>query len=84
MKEIVPETLFIDYDNHGEAFYIIKDRFKNMGEIEVGWSDTDRCLLISQISPNPHVADCLELSLGQAYDLLTVISMALDIPVRLA
>lgn len=76
-RKVHHETILEETDSFGTNYYI-KDRANGRPKIEVGFSGPT--LLICQ--ENPKSNDVLEVTVGQAYDLLTVLSKALNIPVK--
>lgn len=76
-REIVPERVW-EHDDFNGKFYEVRD--PSQPQVEV-WADVDSICIRQELPNMPH-ADIIELSHGQAYDLLSVISKALEIPVR--
>jgi len=72
---IIRESLYECVDKDGK-WYELVDRFKRSADVEVFLSGTSVCIRQENIDG----VDLIELSLGQAYDLLTAIAKTLDIP----
>jgi len=76
-REIVPERVW-EHDDFNGKFYEVRDPAQPQVEV---WAE-DTMIVLRQDGLGRDFADIIELSHGQAYDLLSVISKALDIPVR--
>jgi len=75
-KTIVPDTVYETRDSWGIEIEV-HDRQDATPPVYLNWSEGDKALLLNQDR------DVIELTVGQAYDLLTALSRALDIPVRI-
>lgn len=76
-REIVPERVIEHAEPEG-YWWEVNDPRKPSVEV---WADRAG-VVIRQDTPGMQQADLIELSWGQAYDLLSVISRALDNPMR--
>lgn len=76
-KALIPGTLFEEKDEFGTE-YIVVDRNGYTGNVQV-FFDAGVLMLRQE---NEKTVDMMELTLGQANDLLYAISKALSIPVR--
>lgn len=74
----ISETIIEETDAMGTAF-IVLDKHKRSPAVEVFYAGGALCV---RQDNNSFQVDMIELSLGQAYDLLLAVSKALDIPVR--
>lgn len=77
-REIVPERVWEHKDSQVGTWYEVIDPKQPLVEV---WADGNG-VVIRQETVGHEYADIIELSHGQAYDLLSVISKALEIPVR--
>jgi hypothetical protein len=67
--------LKIENDRHGTLFTIANDTY---GEIEVFWNTKKNVLFLRQQFPNQHNVDLISLELGEVYDLIKALSMAVE------
>jgi hypothetical protein len=70
----------IEHQDASGTYWTLRD--KGNSDVEVFWSEVENaaCICIRQETPGaPHV-DLITLTDGQAYDLLTALSAALDLP----
>lgn len=76
-RPLTPETVFVCEDKHGISYEVV-DRFKRSPTLEIFYSNGALCIR----QENPTGVDLIELTLGQAVDLLRAVSEALEIPVQ--
>lgn len=62
-------------DRHGTLFTVPSESY---GDIEVFWNTQKNVLFLRQQFPNQHNVDLVSLELGEVYDLIKALSLAVE------
>ena len=67
--------LKVEHDKHGTLFTVTSEPY---GDIEVFWNTKKNVLFLRQQFPGQHNVDLVSLELGEVYDLIKALSMAVE------
>lgn len=67
--------LKVEHDKHGTLFTVGGETY---GDVEVFWNTQKNVLFLRQQFPGQHNVDLISLELGEIYDLIKALSMAVE------